>query len=112
MRNSQLLIIAATGLLILSLSSQKQPSRKEIRELDPAQIGEIIQVSGEIKSYTSNTNSAFMNLSDGTDSITVVSFNAENQFSRGENVSVTGRVAMYHGRLEIISEDVSRHLSD
>lgn len=108
MRNSRILMLAGTGLLIISLLSQGRPPREDIGEISGTDIGEKIQLNGEIEDFSSYNSSNFINISDETGSITAVSFNSPKRFSEGEKVLVEGEVTMYHGKLELVADRVSR----
>ena len=111
MRDSRLLLLAATGLLILSAGSQDRPGREKLDDIGPERIGKKVTVSGEVETYRTYNSSSFINISEGKETVTVIDFNSVKAFSPGENISVTGKVSLYHGKIEIIAEEVSRKTS-
>lgn len=108
MKTERYLILAALGLLILSVSSQQKTEIVEISEVNSSNIGEKVRLQGEITNYQNVGEHSFFQLRGNNGSVEVADFSRKRTFSNGEKVTVTGRITLYHGRLELIAEDISR----
>lgn len=108
MKTERYLVLAATGLFLLALGSQMPPEQKSIDDISSTDIGERIQVTGDISGFQRVSQNIFFNLSDSTGELPVAMFSTSKAFSEGEEVRVTGEVTLYHGKLEIIADSVSR----
>lgn len=111
MRTERYLILAAVGLLILSVSSQQKSEVVKIAEVNSSDIGEKVRLEGKISNYQNVGSHSFFQLKHGNNSVEVADFSSKRTFSNGEKVIVSGRVTLYHGKLEIIAEDISRTTS-
>lgn len=108
MKTERYLILAALGLLILSVSSQQRTEIVQISEVNSSDIGEKVRLQGEISKYQNVGEHGFFQLEENNSSVEVADFSKKRTFKNGEKVTVTGRVTLYHGKLEIIAEDISR----
>jgi len=97
------IIISIIG--IISLFFLSEPKSVYLIEVDDSMIGQVIDVSGSASSVSITENATFFILSDSSSSINVVSFSplSINEF---DNVSVTGKVDIYRGKIEIIANNV------
>lgn len=111
MRTERYLIIAAAGLLILSISSQQKTEIAEIREINSSNIGEKVRLEGKIVNYQNFGQNSFFQLRDNISGVEVADFSSQRKFKNGDEVIVAGRVTLYHGKLEVIAEDISRTTS-
>ena len=99
------LLIASIGLLIISFLSTQPPQEVDIDSIETSDIGEKVTVTGNISKTYSTQEISFINIKDKTGEIKGVAFNnmpALEGFS-----SVTGRVDLYKGQLQLIVNDVS-----
>ncbi len=108
MNPEKYLLLASVGLLVLALSGQMDPNQIKIGEIRNQDIGEKVRVSGEVSNFQRVPPNNFFNLSDGSGDIQVAMFSSEKAFSDGEKITLTGRVTLYHGKLELIAESASR----
>lgn len=99
------LLIASIGLLIISFLSTQPPQEVDIDSIETSDIGEKVTVTGNISKTYSTQETSFINIKDKTGEIKGVAFNnmpALKGFS-----SVTGRVDLYKGQLQLIVNDAS-----
>jgi exonuclease VII large subunit len=108
MRTERYLVIAAVGLLLLSISSQQKTEVVEINEVNSSNIGEKVRLQGQIKNYQTVGEHSFFQLKENNSSVEVADFSKKRTFQNGEKVTVTGRITLYHGKLELIAGDISR----
>ena len=111
MRTERYLIIAAVGLLMLSISSQQKTKIADISEVNSSDIGEKIRLQGKIANYQNVGEHSFFQLRENQTSVEIADFSRQRTFQNGEEVTVTGRVTLYHGKIELIAEDISRTTS-
>lgn len=102
------LVLGALGLLALAFTSAQPVEKTSLENISASNLGEKVRISGTVKSSSSFSRTTFLNVSDGTGEIPVVSFSSGSGFPSGENVSVTGRLTMYEGKLEIVADKISR----
>ncbi|MFB6190857.1 MAG: exodeoxyribonuclease VII large subunit, partial [Candidatus Nanohaloarchaea archaeon] len=76
----------------------------EIGEIEKSWSGKNVKISGEVTSFSRSSGHAFFQVNDSTGEIQVVDFDSQLQLREGEDVNVTGRVALYRGQLEIIAK--------
>ena len=102
-------IIAVIGILGIAIASQFIDAEKlGIKDIDDSKLGRIVEVNGTISSYSTKDGHVFIDLTDGQNKVQVVMFErtARNQKSvydlkKEYNVTVTGKVLLYHSDLEI-----------
>lgn len=102
------LVLAALGLLALAFTSAHPVEKTSVENISASDLGEKVKIAGTVKNSSSFSGTSFLNVSDGTGEISVVSFSLGSGFSRGEKVSIIGRVTMYEGELEIVADEISR----
>ena len=99
------LLIASIGLLILSILSTQAPQEVDIDSIETSDIGEKVTVTGNVSNIYSTEEASFIKIKDKTGEIKGVSFN---NFPALEGFSsVTGRVDLYQGQLQLIVNDAS-----
>ena len=108
MRNSRILIVASTFLLLLSVSSHEQIKGTEIHNIQPQDIGEKVKIRGTVVSFNKYGSTTIMTISDNTGSLKAVSFDSNKKFSTGQRIEARGKVTMYKGKLEVVIDSVSR----
>ena len=108
MKTERYLVMAAAGLLLLALGSQKPPEQVNLDEVESTDLGERVMLTGTVSSLQRAPPNIFFNLSDGSGEIPVAMFSTGKAFSEGEKVVVTGEVTLYQGKLEIIADSISR----
>ncbi|NMJ77337.1 hypothetical protein GLU64_02920 [Nanohaloarchaea archaeon] len=108
MKNSRILIVASTFLLLLSVSSHEQIKETNIEDVQPQDIGEKVKIRGTIVSFNKYGSTTIMTLSDNTGSLKAVSFDSNKRFSTGQRVGAQGKVTMYKGKLEVVIDSVTR----
>ncbi len=108
MRNSRILIVASTFLLLLSVSSHEQIKGTNIEDVQPQDIGEKVKIRGTVVSFNKYGATTIMTFSDSTGSLKAVSFDSNKKFSIGQRIEARGKVTMYKGELEVVIDSVSR----
>lgn len=103
-KTSIYLLLASLCLLGLSVAGEGKPEEVAVLSLEPSDIGEKVYMEGTVVKAYSSPESAFLTVSDGTGNISVVSFDGRTSFNEGENVSLSGRVTMYEGELEVVAD--------
>ena len=82
-----------------------EPSQISISQSEEF-LGKSVVISGQISSIKSTPKVTFIDLSDNTGQITCVSFQKINTLSGGEYVEISGTIATYDGRLELIIDEI------
>lgn len=108
MKPERYFLLASICLLILALSSQRAPEHKDLGDISSKNIGEKVTISGSVKDFRRTSQNTFFTLSDETGEIKVAIFSEETYLSGGETVTVTGTITLYHGKIEVIADSVSR----
>jgi|GEM_PF-1367153 len=99
------LLLAGIGLLILSISSIQPAQEVNIDSIQTSDIGDKVTVKGNISNIYSSGEASFINIRDETGEIEGVVFS---EFPAVEGVStVTGRIDLYQGQLQLIVNDAS-----
>jgi DNA/RNA endonuclease YhcR with UshA esterase domain len=85
-----------------------QPINVPLSEINDSLSGKILETKGRISALrVSNTSTAFITLEDEKKEILVIKFNSnENEFKKGDLVSVTGEVTRYEGNIEIVARQI------
>lgn len=99
------LFVASIGLFILALASVQAPEERSIDSVDASDIGEKITLEGEVRGLHSTEDAAFAELEEGTGSIHLVAF--EDDMLREGSLTVSGRVDLYQGDIQLIVEEAS-----
>jgi len=108
MRNSRILIVASTFLLLLSVSSHEQIKETDVEDVQPQDIGEKVKIRGTVESFSKYGATTIMTISDNTGSLKAVSFDSNKKFSTDQRIEARGKVTMYKGKLEVVIDSVSR----
>ena len=88
MKTERYLILAALGLLILSVSSQQKTEIVEISEVNSSNIGEKVRLQGEIRNYQNIGEHSFFQLQEKNSSVEVADFSSKkNIFKRRKSNS-------------------------
>lgn len=86
-----------------------QLEKTEIGEIEKSWSGRNVKISGEITSFSESGGHVFMDVKDSTGEIMVADFDSDFKAEEGEKVNVTGHVAIYKGKLEIIAKEVEKY---
>jgi DNA/RNA endonuclease YhcR with UshA esterase domain len=105
LKTSAYLMMASLFLLALAVAGTEKPGKASVSSIEPSDIGEKVRLDGEVVEAYSSRDSAFLTVSDGTGNISVVSFDGRTFFEEGEEVSLSGRVTMYEGELEVVADE-------
>ena len=108
------LIISVVGLVALFVFVQfTEPSKVSISQISDSMLGQNVEVSGLIESFTTKNNNVFFTLDDGTGNISIVMFesiarkNPEVYALKDQiRVSVTGKISLYKSELELIASSL------
>ena len=102
------LIWSIVGIFILlCVAVLTEPPEVKISELGQY-LDKMVVVSGFVQDATYKEKVSFIDLSDGTDWITVVVFDKmEKRIYEGDQISVRGKVSLYKGKLEIIADEIA-----
>ena len=103
------IITSIVGLLgVIILSGYVSPEKLSIDEIDNSKIDNDIEVDATITNIiTTKTGTRIVTLNDGTSSINLVIFAStitNFNLDVGKKVSVTAKVTVYNGQLELILE--------
>lgn len=107
------LISSLIGLFILYMGAQlKEAEKMKIGEIGKSDVGKVVTVEGTISSKYYNGKHMFFDLKDNSGEIEIVAFedsiNRNNinpkKIKEGDKISVTGKINLYKGKLEIIAE--------
>jgi DNA/RNA endonuclease YhcR with UshA esterase domain len=106
------IIIGLVGMVLFSQYST--PTAKRINEIGEEHVGKSIQVSGKISSISVNEGNIFIDMSEGSDTITIIMFERtartqKESYNLSENQSITvfGKVSLYKEELEIVADKIS-----
>ena len=83
----------------------------ELGKICKEDVGKVVRTKGTIsKSFLAkDSHTLFLDLEENGKKLLVVMFGVdENQFSKGEEVSVKGEISLYKGRLEIIAKEIKK----
>lgn len=83
-----------------------KPQKYEIMEIRDDMIGKAVTLSGTVYSISEKNGNIFLNLYDGTGNIDVVAFRTSVSVTKGQNVTVSGKVAVYNNKLEVIANEI------
>ncbi|MBI3190872.1 exodeoxyribonuclease VII large subunit [archaeon] len=75
-------------------------------EIRDDMIGKAVTLSGTVYSISEKNGNIFLNLYDGTGNIDVVAFRTSVSVTKGQNVTVSGKVAVYNNKLEVIANEI------
>ncbi len=107
------MILGLAGMI--AIGALIKPETLKVSQITQSKIGSIIEAQGTIASYSINKdNHIFFDLADGTGSISTVMFErtARGQkdvynLKNGDNVTVTGKIALYQQELEIQADSIT-----
>ncbi|MFB6144233.1 MAG: OB-fold nucleic acid binding domain-containing protein [Candidatus Nanohaloarchaea archaeon] len=103
------LVLALAGLtLMYAASLYVQP-----RQIDPGEArkswqGRIVEVEGVAENVSKSGGNLFLDLQGENGSIKVVDFRPKAAVSSGDRISVKGKIDVWHGRLEIIADQIRK----
>lgn len=104
------LVSSIIGLILVYYASAViQVSSYSISDIDKSMIDKDVKISGEIKNVVKSEKVLILLVKDETSSITVVSFDPEEiqGIKEGQFIQVTGKVALYKNKLEIIADSIT-----
>lgn len=101
--------LAIIGLTLMYASSLYLELEKvDIGEIERGWSGKTVKIEGNVTRFSRSNGHAFMDLEDNTGKIMVVDFDSGLQLKKGENVTVTGHVSLYKGKLEVIADEIQQ----
>lgn len=99
--------LAVIGLTLMYFSTlYLEYEETDIGDIQRDWAGSNVQVDGEVTRFTRSGAHVFLDLQDSTGEIQVVDFDSELDLREGDELSVNGRVDIYEGNLQVISEEV------
>lgn len=103
------LITSILGIfLLLSIAEFSQPKFYQINDITEKQIDTQIKIQGTITKSKDLPGLLIFDLKDNTSKMTVVAFkDFQINLTKGENVSITGKIAEYNNVLEIIADEIT-----
>lgn len=102
------LILSFLGIvLLLFISENISPKKMDISSITRSQVDKDVVVAGKIVSVENKNSLLLLTLKDETDSIDVVVFEPEGiVIKSGQDIKVTGKVALYRNKLELIARSI------
>ena len=103
------LITSILGIfLLLSIAEFSQPKFYQINDITEKQIDTQIKIQGTITKSKDLPGLLIFDLKDNTSKMTVIAFkDFQINLTKGENVSITGKIAEYKNVLEIIADEIT-----
>lgn len=103
------LITSVLGIfLLLAVAEFSQPKYYQINGITEKQIDTQIKIEGTITKSKDLPGLFLLDLKDNTSKMIVVAFkDFQINLTKGENISVTGKVAEYNNVLEIIADEIT-----
>ena len=104
------LILSLVGLiLIYYITTVIEVKAFAISDIDKSMIDRDVKVSGEIANVIKTDKVLILLVKDESSSISVVSFDPEEipKIKEGQFIEVTGKVALYKNKLEIIADSIN-----
>lgn len=103
------IFFAVIGLTLMYLSSLYMSiDHVQIGKIEKGWSGKNVKIGGEVTSFSASSGHSFFQVNDSSGEIQVVKFDSELSLEEGEEVNVTGRVALYRGQLEVIAKEVTK----
>jgi RecJ-like exonuclease len=100
------LIFSLVGLFsLLLIAEYLEVEQVSIAELEQ-RIGQRVSISGEIVKVTQKPAVNFFELADATGRLSVVAFGEMTEVNTNTKVSVSGKVELYKGELEVIADQI------
>jgi len=101
-------IWTVVGLFLLLLFAEvSAPKEISISKVD-SHLGEDVHITGLVTSVAYYDTVNFFDVSDGTSTIKVVSFEKPTvNLTEGDSIGISGRVKIYKGELEIVADEIS-----
>ena len=88
-----------------------EPLKIDVSRIDDSMLGQNVELSGQIESFSAKDGNVFFTLNDETGKIKVVMFESGAKrdagvyaLTDGSNISVTGKISLYKSELEIIAD--------
>lgn len=108
------LIISLIGVVALFLFVQfVEPAKTAVSRIDDSMLGQNVELSGRIESFSAKDGNIFFILNDNTGKIKVVMFERDARrttdvyaLADQMNVSVTGKISLYRSEFEIIASTI------
>lgn len=102
------LLLSMVGLFILCIiASYTTPPLVAISEVEDF-TGRVVEVHGVVSSIRSTPKTTFISVAENENKIDIVAFGTFTQkLTKGEQISVVGKVERYEGEPEIIAEEVT-----
>jgi len=97
------IVLSLVGIAALFLLSQPQELR--IAEIDDSMLGRHVSFRASVSSVSVTENATFLVLVDDASSINAVYFGTL-EVNKYSNVTVSGKISLYKGRLEVILDSV------
>ena len=93
------------GLTLIYFSTlYLEAEESSIGSIERDQAGSHVKIEGKVVSLFESDNHKFFDLNDSTGEISVVDFDSEQEINQGDEVLVKGRVDIYQGDLQVISD--------
>ena len=108
------LIISIIGVIALFIFVQfTEPIKVSVSRIDDSMLGQNIEVTGQIESFSAKDGNIFFILNDNTGKIKVVMFERDARRTDGayilaeqSNVSVIGKISLYKSEFEVIASTI------
>ena len=111
------LVIAIIGVIGIAMIGNSEPRKVKIGEVTENSIGQIVEVSGTIYSYSTKDGHIFIQLGDDTGRVNIVMFEqtARTQkgvynITKGMNATISGKVLLYRNELELQADIIEPKL--
>ncbi len=103
------IIVGLTGLYLIGLFVD--PEFVELSSIDRSFVGNVISTQGTISKITfiEESKTLFLDVTENEKVLIVVIFNSEGDiFKRGDGVALSGELATYKGKLELIAREIEK----
>ena len=103
------LITSILGIfLLLTIAEFSQPKLYQIKDVTEKQLDTQIKIQGTITKTKDLPGLLIFDLKDNTSKMIVVAFkDFQINLTKGQNISVTGKIAEYNNVLEIIADEIT-----
>ena len=103
------LVLSVLGITLTYFASiTYSPEEIDIGDIDRADIGEQISITGNATDTYMSDETLFLKLRDSSGSIDVVKFDHKGEKIRRQKVTIEGTITTYQGELEIIAEEINK----
>ncbi|MBS3149099.1 exodeoxyribonuclease VII large subunit [Candidatus Woesearchaeota archaeon] len=102
------IIVSILGLILVYYASIKIEIKSyDISQIDKSMLDKDVKITGKITNIVKTKTVLILNVKDESASITAVSFDpGDINLKEGQEIEVTGKVALYKNKLEIISDSI------